>query len=158
MTRQQIKQRGFTIIEVVLVLAIAALIFLMVFIALPALQRNQRDIARKEELQKVIGAVSTYQGNNRASSPDNAGDLASYLDSDSSADADTIDLPSGTTVTIGAADDDSSSPSQDEIFLYIGKKCGSVDGDTVNLEDGSSRQVAATVLLENGNAPFCQES
>lgn len=158
MTRQQIKQRGFTIIEVVLVLAIAALIFLTVLIALPALQRNQRDIARKEELQKVIGAVSTYQGNNRASSPDNAGDLASYLDSDSSADADTIDLPSGTTVTIGAADDDSSSPSQDEIFLYIGKKCGSVDGDTVNLEDGSSRQVAATVLLENGNAPFCQES
>lgn len=36
MTKQQIKDRGFTIIEVVLVLAIAALIFLMVFIALPA--------------------------------------------------------------------------------------------------------------------------
>ena len=36
--------KGLTIIEVVLVLAIAGLIFLMVFIALPALQRNQRDI------------------------------------------------------------------------------------------------------------------
>jgi prepilin-type N-terminal cleavage/methylation domain-containing protein len=36
-------KKGFTIIEVVLVLAIAALIFLMVFSALPALQRNQRD-------------------------------------------------------------------------------------------------------------------
>ena len=34
---------GFTIIEVVLVLAIAGLIFLMVFIALPVLQRSQRD-------------------------------------------------------------------------------------------------------------------
>ena len=43
MTKQQIKDRGFTIIEVVLVLAIAALIFLMVFIALPALQASQRD-------------------------------------------------------------------------------------------------------------------
>ena len=31
---------GFTIIEVVLVLAIAGLIFLMVFIALPAIQRS----------------------------------------------------------------------------------------------------------------------
>ncbi len=38
---------GFTIIEVVLVLAIAGLIFLMVFIALPALQRAQRDSQRK---------------------------------------------------------------------------------------------------------------
>jgi prepilin-type N-terminal cleavage/methylation domain-containing protein len=37
------KAHGFTIIEVVLVLAIAGLIFLIVFLALPALQRSQRD-------------------------------------------------------------------------------------------------------------------
>ena len=36
-------KKGFTIIEVVLVLAVAGLIFLMVFLALPALQRAQRD-------------------------------------------------------------------------------------------------------------------
>ncbi|MBS7346174.1 MAG: type II secretion system protein, partial [Candidatus Sacchiramonaceae bacterium] len=41
------KKYGFTIIEVVLVLAIAGLIFLVVFIALPALQRNQRDTQRE---------------------------------------------------------------------------------------------------------------
>ena len=34
MSRQELKQKGFTIIEVVLVLAIAALIFLMVFVDL----------------------------------------------------------------------------------------------------------------------------
>ena len=39
------KEKGFTIIEVVLVLAIAGLIFLMVFIALPQLQRSQRNPA-----------------------------------------------------------------------------------------------------------------
>ena len=39
---------GFTIIEVVLVLAIAGLIFLMVFIALPTLQRSQRDTQRRK--------------------------------------------------------------------------------------------------------------
>ncbi|RKV92712.1 MAG: prepilin-type N-terminal cleavage/methylation domain-containing protein, partial [Candidatus Saccharimonas sp.] len=53
MTKQQIKDRGFTIIEVVLVLAIAALIFLMVFIALPALQASQRDTARKSDVSIV---------------------------------------------------------------------------------------------------------
>ena len=40
MKQHQAKQEGFTIIEVMLVLAIAALIFLMVFVALPALQRG----------------------------------------------------------------------------------------------------------------------
>ena len=44
---------GFTIIEVVLVLAIAGLIFLMVFIAFPALQRSQRDTQRRNDLSKV---------------------------------------------------------------------------------------------------------
>ena len=39
-------KHGFTIIEVVLVLAVAALIFLMVFIAIPSLQVMQRDTAR----------------------------------------------------------------------------------------------------------------
>lgn len=62
-------KQGFTIIEVVLVLAIAALIFLMVFIALPALQRNQRDTARKTVLGKVASAVTSFQSNNRGNNP-----------------------------------------------------------------------------------------
>ena len=41
-------KKGFTIIEIVLVLAIAGLIFLMIFVALPALQRSQRDTQRKK--------------------------------------------------------------------------------------------------------------
>lgn len=43
-------KQGFTIIEVVLVLAIAGLIFLMVFVAFPALQRNQRDAQRRQDV------------------------------------------------------------------------------------------------------------
>lgn len=69
MSRQQIKQAGFTIIEVVLVLAIAALIFLMVFIALPALQRSQKDAARKSDLSRAITALNSWQSNNRGALP-----------------------------------------------------------------------------------------
>ena len=65
MTKQQIKDRGFTIIEVVLVLAIAALIFLMVFIALPALQASQRDTARKNDVSIVSAAYNSALSNNR---------------------------------------------------------------------------------------------
>ncbi len=54
-------QKGFTIIEVVLVLAIAGLIFLTVFLALPALQKSQNDNRRKQELGQVISALQNYK-------------------------------------------------------------------------------------------------
>ena len=60
---------GFTIIEVVLVLAIAGLIFLMVLIALPALQRSQRDTQRRENMSALADAVIKYQGNNNGKLP-----------------------------------------------------------------------------------------
>jgi prepilin-type N-terminal cleavage/methylation domain-containing protein len=62
-------KKGFTIIEVVLVLAIAGLIFLMVFIALPALQRNQRDSQRKNDIGRVQTAINSFQSNNRGVPP-----------------------------------------------------------------------------------------
>lgn len=65
------KKEGFTIIEVVLVLAIAGLIFLMVFIALPALQRSQRDTQRRDDLARVATALTQFQTNNNGSLPAN---------------------------------------------------------------------------------------
>ena len=64
---KQIKKMtsGFTIIEVVLVLAIAGLIFLMVFVALPALQRSQRDTARRNDMSRVDTSLIQYQTNNQ---------------------------------------------------------------------------------------------
>ena len=61
---------AFTIIEVVLVLAIAGLIFLMVFIALPALQRNQRDTQRKNDMSRVKTALDNYKSNNKNTLPE----------------------------------------------------------------------------------------
>lgn len=63
---------GFTIIEVVLVLAIAGLIFLMVFVALPALQRSQRDTQRRQDMARVATAITQYQTNNDGNVPTSA--------------------------------------------------------------------------------------
>ena len=57
------KRNAFTIIEVVLVLAIAGLIFLMVFIALPALQRSQRNTRRRQDVSRIASAVTAYYSN-----------------------------------------------------------------------------------------------
>ncbi len=61
------RKQGFTIIEVVLVLAIAGLIFLMVFVALPALQRSQRDTARRNDMSRVDTSLTQYITNHNSS-------------------------------------------------------------------------------------------
>ena len=66
MTKQNINsKKGFTIIEVVLVLAIAGLIFLMVFIAYPALRRSQADTQRRNDMSSALSQISNYRANNR---------------------------------------------------------------------------------------------
>lgn len=62
---QNSTKKGFTIIEVVLVLAVAGLIFLMVFLALPALQRSQRDAQRKQDVAMVVTALHNWKANNK---------------------------------------------------------------------------------------------
>ena len=62
--------RGFTIIEVVLVLAIAGVkYFLMIFLGLPALQRSQRNTARKQDYSTIASAIQTYKANNKGEFP-----------------------------------------------------------------------------------------
>ena len=70
------KKNGFTIIEVALVLGIAGLIFLMMMIALPALQRQQRDTARKEDIDSLIANIKKYQTNNRGALPGGGSSLS----------------------------------------------------------------------------------
>ena len=69
------KKRGFTIIEVVLVLAIAGLIFIMVFIALPTIQRSQRDTQRKNNLSAIVAAMNSWYTHNARSVTDIYGNM-----------------------------------------------------------------------------------
>lgn len=159
MSRQQLKEKGFTIIEVVLVLAIAALIFLMVFIALPALQRNQRDTARKEIVSKVASSITTYQSNKRGAQPSNGAALAGYLDAaPTNSEQDSLigneytvkvsAAGTGFTDSVGAAD-------LSVVQVYTGAVCNA-DGDKATATGATPRSAAVMLKMENGNAVFCQ--
>lgn len=130
------KQRGFTLIEVILVLAIAALIFLMIFVALPALQAGQRDTARKNDAGIVSSAVTKYTSSERepitASTAD--GDLQAYVD-----DMDQYEI---TGVQIAAVGED---PDEAEVFAYPSAECDGSDAATST----NTRKSAVRVQLEN---------
>lgn len=67
---KQKREQGFTIIEVLIVLAIAGLIMLVVFLAIPALQRNSRNNQRTTDVANILGAVGEYVSNNNGQLPD----------------------------------------------------------------------------------------
>ena len=64
------RESGFTIVEVMIVLAIAGLVLAIVFIAVPALQRNSRDAQRRADISALQAGIATYVGNNNGQIPD----------------------------------------------------------------------------------------
>jgi prepilin-type N-terminal cleavage/methylation domain-containing protein len=58
------RARGFTLIEIVIVLAIAGLILTVVFLALGGAQASRRDAQRKRDLQRLAAQIETYAGDN----------------------------------------------------------------------------------------------
>lgn len=66
---KQRKESGFTIIEVMIVLAIAALIMVVVFLAVPALERSSRNTQRKTDANNALSALSDYVSNNGGALP-----------------------------------------------------------------------------------------
>lgn len=137
-------KKGFTIIEVVLVLAIAGLIFLMVFIALPALQRNQRDTQRKNDLSRVQSAINSYQANNKGSVPaDTTTDLQDFVTNYLKTGGDSFKDPSGEDYTLGA---DLGNGTDGKIEYKKSSKC---DGENAVSASGANK-VSVRIKLEGG--------
>lgn len=111
--------------------AALAIMSLVTFLALPALQKNQRDTARKIDVSIASSAVATYSSNNRGQMPDSAVDLSQYI-----TDLTLISVESEGTPTTDTA---------------IYKKGANCDGTA------SDRAYAITVILENGSE-YCQGS
>lgn len=152
--QQKKKQSGFTIIEVVLVLAIAGLIFLMVFIALPALQRNQRDVQRKNDLGRVKTALQGYMSSNRGDIPRTEAQKTSFKNRYLIPSSEYTD-PQGGEYTLDLEDRSTTGPANLGQIIYVnGSTCGP-DGTVVA---GAQRDYAFLIKLESQSVPFCLDS
>lgn len=66
------REEGFTLIEIVIVLAIAAGIMVIVFVAVSGAQAARRDTARKADVSRIRAAMEQYAGNNAGAYPTGA--------------------------------------------------------------------------------------
>ncbi len=60
--RDSSNNKGFTLIEVVLVLAIGGLIFLLAFLAFQQASINRRDTQRREDAARIVSELQNYMG------------------------------------------------------------------------------------------------
>ena len=141
-------KKGFTIIEVVLVLAIAGLIFLMVFLALPALQRNQRDTQRKNDLSRVQSAINSFQANNRGKIPAITGNTLSnnFVSSYLTVGGDTFQDPNGQPYQFQNGHPRWDSAGATQIQYIVSGRC---DGESIQYGQGANK-VAFRMTLEGG--------
>lgn len=153
---QKKRQSGFTIIEVLIVLAIAGLIMLVVFLAVPALQRNSRNTQRKADVSAIVGALQEYVDNNAGKLPaDNPTFQSSALTNaklgfyNNAGDV-VFNVNSSAVTTIPASDSSNS-----KVYLETYAKC---NGNAF-AANPSSRNVAAVYYVEGsgGNLVQCQD-
>lgn len=152
---QKQRDEGFTIIEVVLVLAIAALIMLMVFIALPALQRNQRDTARQNDISRLQSALNNYKSRNRGRLPDATNSAyTQFFNSDLRVNGEDFADPSGEDyvpaihVTGSLEQHKADGVDSNAVHIYPGARCNGED--VVGSLSGSSRRAAIVKSFEGG--------
>jgi len=150
---QKRNSEGFTIIEVMIVLAIAALILLIVLLAVPALQRSSRNTQRKNDVSALSSAVGDFINNNNGTGPASQDDLddinqnVKYSQYDASKvfyQGTESSAPSSTSAT---GSESATNLSIDDAILVKGATC---DGNKA--ASGSVRSYAILYAIESKSA------
>lgn len=148
------KRKGFTLIEIVIVLAIAALIMVIVFLAVQGANRARRDTARKDAANRVLGFLENSASNNNGDYPGNQAQ-ADVFKTDYVANQNVKDPQTGAvyTITYGFG----TTPAG-VIRIARNARCGT--GDTAGEIVGSlggTRLVAVQVDQEGGKS-YCVQN
>jgi prepilin-type N-terminal cleavage/methylation domain-containing protein len=152
--------QGFTIIEILIVLAIASLVMLIVFLAVPALQRNSRNNQRKRDIINILGAIYEFTTNNANTRPNsialNTGASMVVLNA---FQPNQMDIPVSYYANQGGTAShmvgtQANTTDENSIILVTSAKCNGSDAE------GNAPGVALLYSIEtgNGSAPQCQAS
>lgn len=147
-------QRGFTIIEVLIVLTIVGLIMVVMFLAVPALNRNAHNSQYKTEASNLLGAYQEVSNNK--------GGIALTTSADGSGDAAQVENAANvktlTTVSIVTAGGTAPTPTPAigaGVFV-VGAKCVAADGNTTTLTGATTRSVTFIYQIEAASGTVYQ--
>ena len=135
--KKQAKQSGFTLIEIVIVLAIAALILVIVFLAVQGAQRSQRDNAAKNAAARTLSQIEQFAGNNGGRYPKSTDDLATYF------------VGISPTPKFGTGD------AKKETIIYAGTATCDADKKLIVTTGATDKQTAVAYFSEAAGGSVC---
>ena len=152
------KSEGFTIIEVLIVLAIAGLIMIVIFLAVPALNRSGRNNVLINNVKSIMAATSNYPTQNGGLLPGSVG-LASGVvtigDSGTNQETAKVDgsitnvVLNGTTIT--ATGGGASSVGTVQVITGTNAVCNATASGLGTAGSASPRAVAVLYVAESGS-------
>jgi len=154
------KQKGFTIIEVMIVLAIAGVIMMLLFLVVPTLQRNNRNTQIQNDAAALLTYIGEYSIQKNGALPAGVDEDANgaVLASDGTNDINLGNIRAG--IDIEFADGAQSAYATDgsdsgKVRLVVNAKCNNPDdGATV----AQRRSYAVQYVVESGgdDIPRCE--
>lgn len=145
--------KGFTLIEVVLVLAIGGLIFLLAFLAFQNASKNRRDTQRRSDAGKVLAEISNAESDGYSITPlkiRNQEFKNKYL---GGSDFKGPGNPGATYITVAKTSGTAVPSTEDRRNIFIGLEQSCEGADNTKRTIGSN---AVIVVLEKGTA--CRDS
>jgi prepilin-type N-terminal cleavage/methylation domain-containing protein len=160
---------GFTIIEIMIVLVIAGLILLIVFLAVPALQRNARNTSRKSDVSALLAAMNEFTDNNNNTLPTGGtwanpnftfnapagatsqAKMGYYTNGAGTADGDIHFAAAATATAAGTL----TASNKDYVILSTGTYCNT--GNAGDSLAGTLHGITAVYELETGSNTYSQE-
>ena len=130
------KKQGYTITELLIVLAIAGLILTMIFYAVPALNRNSNNNRRKQDVETILLAVSNYRLRTTGSFPTS---LASTRISK-------LNYYEESNIKFNQAER-TIVPTINSVFIYDRAKC---NGNDITSNNAGSRDIVAYYSIDTG--------
>jgi type IV pilus assembly protein PilA len=160
--RAQQSEKGFTIIEVMIVLAIAGLIIVIVLLAVPALQRNGRNTGIRSDANQTLGYIATFNTDNQGANPTAVAISAGNVNVTGVAgtNASTGHIQAGTSGSyIQAAVPTAAAvtPAAGSVTVVLGARCPDTYSGTAITPTNSIRSVAVIYAIEttSGLAAQC---
>jgi len=152
---------GFTIIEVLMVLAVAGIIMLIVFQAIPTLERSGRNNQRKQDVQAILAAVSHWELTNSGDIPQPSDSYLQYAKlTYYNASSDVQIVPFVYNAGVGLRPPVGAVTDIDKVGVYNYAKCAPI-GSTGAVGTGAGyNDVVALYAIETGtggSTPQCQQ-
>lgn len=149
--------KGFTIVEVMIVLAIGAMIIVIAFLAVPALQRNSRNQQIRSDASNLLGYVNDFAANNSGALPGGVcvgtnGDVGMVASGTcNTTTAKVGQIRGGTAVNTSAG----FPTATNEVRINLNARCSTAAPNTT-APTAQNRSVAATFRVETGGGTATQ--